>query len=41
MTRQNQIGFSRRIRLEWLESTACLVMAGNDLPPPWLLDGLR
>lgn len=31
MTRQtNQIGFSQRVRLEWLERTANLVLAGND-----------
>lgn len=28
--RINQIGFSQRIRLEWLEQTANLVLAGND-----------
>ena len=28
--RANQIGFSQRIRLEWLEQTANLVLAGND-----------
>jgi len=28
--RQKQIGFSQRIRLEWLEQTASLVLAGND-----------
>lgn len=28
--RHNQIGFSQRIRLEWLERTANLVLAGND-----------
>lgn len=28
--RTNQIGFSQRIRLEWLERTANLVLAGND-----------
>ncbi len=28
--RANQIGFSQRIRLEWLERTANLVLAGND-----------
>ena len=28
--RTNQIGFSQRIRLEWLEQTANLVLAGND-----------
>jgi hypothetical protein len=26
----NQIGFSQRVRLEWFEQTANLVMAGND-----------
>ncbi len=26
----NQIGFSQRVRLEWLEQTANLVLAGND-----------
>lgn len=30
--RVNQIGFSQRIRLEWLEQTANLVLAGNDKP---------
>ncbi len=29
MSRQDQIGFSQRIRLEWLEYTANLVLAGN------------
>ena len=29
MTRQDQIGFSQRIRLDWLEYTANLVLAGN------------
>ncbi|MBI4764659.1 MAG: hypothetical protein HY787_08645 [Deltaproteobacteria bacterium] len=28
--RENQIGFSQRIRMEWLEQTANLVLAGND-----------
>ena len=28
--RQRQIGFSQRIRLEWLQQTANLVLAGND-----------
>lgn len=28
--RQKQIGFSQRIRLEWLQQTANLVLAGND-----------
>jgi len=28
--RINQIGFSQRVRLEWLEQTANLVLAGND-----------
>ena len=28
--RQQQIGFSQRIRLEWLQQTANLVLAGND-----------
>ena len=28
--RKTQIGFSQRIRLEWLEQTANLVLAGND-----------
>ena len=28
--RLTQIGFSQRIRLEWLESTANLILAGND-----------
>ncbi len=30
MSRAQQIGFSQRIRLEWLEQTARLAMAGND-----------
>ena len=31
MTRRtDQIGFSQRVRLEWFEQTANLVMAGND-----------
>jgi hypothetical protein len=31
MTRRtDQIGFSQRVRLEWLEQTANLVLAGND-----------
>jgi hypothetical protein len=31
MTRRtNQIGFSQRVRLEWLEQTANFVLAGND-----------
>jgi hypothetical protein len=31
MTRRtNQIGFSQRVRLEWLEQTANLILAGND-----------
>jgi hypothetical protein len=31
MTRRiDQIGFSQRIRLEWFEQTANLVLAGND-----------
>lgn len=30
--RENQIGFSQRIRLEWFEQTANLVLAGNDKP---------
>lgn len=29
MTREHQIGFSQRIRLEWLEYAANLVLAGN------------
>ncbi|MGI9859875.1 hypothetical protein SDD30_00650 [Moorella naiadis] len=29
-SRANQIGFSQRVRLEWLEMTANLVLAGND-----------
>ncbi len=29
-TRTNQIGFSQRVRLEWLEKTANLVLAGNN-----------
>src|SRR5688572_29860060 len=28
--RADQIGFSQRVRLEWLEQTANLVLAGND-----------
>ncbi len=28
--RTNQIGFSQRVRLEWLETTANLVLAGNN-----------
>ena len=28
--RQSQIGFSQRIRLEWFEQTAHLILAGND-----------
>jgi hypothetical protein len=28
--RTDQIGFSQRVRLEWIEQTANLVMAGND-----------
>jgi hypothetical protein len=28
--RQNQIGFSQRIRLEWLQYTANLILSGND-----------
>ena len=28
--RKTQIGFSQRVRLEWLEQTANLVLAGND-----------
>ena len=28
--RTNQIGFSQRVRLEWLEQTANLVLAGKD-----------
>jgi hypothetical protein len=28
----DQIGFSQRVRLEWLEQTANLVLAGNDKP---------
>jgi hypothetical protein len=27
--RNDQIGFSQRVRLEWLEQTADLVLAGN------------
>lgn len=30
--RENQIGFSQRVRLEWFEQTANLVLAGNDKP---------
>lgn len=29
-SRLTQIGFSQRVRLEWLERTANLVLAGND-----------
>lgn len=29
-TRTDQIGFSQRVRLEWLEQTANLILAGND-----------
>jgi hypothetical protein len=29
-TRTDQIGFSQRVRLEWFERTANLVLAGND-----------
>ncbi len=28
--REDQVGFSQRVRLEWLEQTANLVLAGND-----------
>ncbi|MGC2794038.1 MAG: hypothetical protein WA899_18605, partial [Candidatus Sulfotelmatobacter sp.] len=28
--RTDQVGFSQRVRLEWLEQTANFVMAGND-----------
>lgn len=28
--RKTQIGFSQRIRLEWFEQTANLMLAGND-----------
>ncbi|MGC8733008.1 MAG: hypothetical protein ACP5RC_12245, partial [Halothiobacillaceae bacterium] len=28
--RTDQIGFSQRVRLEWLEQTANLILAGND-----------
>ena len=31
--RLTQIGFSQRVRLEWLEKTANLVLAGNDEAP--------
>ncbi len=30
MSRTQQIGFSQRIRLEWLEQTARLILAGNE-----------
>ena len=30
MLRLGQVGFSQRVRLEWLDTTAYLVMAGND-----------
>lgn len=39
MTRQGQIGFSQRIRLEWLERTASLVLAGNE--PKAIQDALQ
>ena len=29
-SRQKQIGFSQRVRLEWLQQTVNLVMAGNE-----------
>lgn len=29
-SRAKQIGFSQRVRLEWLEITANLVLPGND-----------
>lgn len=29
-SRANQVGFSQRVRLEWLEQTANLILAGND-----------
>ena len=28
--RRGQVGFSQRIRLEWFEQTANLILAGND-----------
>jgi hypothetical protein len=28
--RRGQVGFSQRVRLEWLEQTANMVLAGND-----------
>jgi len=31
-TNKQMIGFSQRVRLEWLEQTANLVLAGNDRP---------
>lgn len=31
MSRAQQIGFSQRVRMEWLDETARLVMAGNDV----------
>lgn len=39
MTRQEQIGFSQRIRLEWLEYTTNLVLAG--LPNGEIAEALR
>ncbi len=30
MTRKNEIGFSQRVRLEWLDRTAAMLMAGKD-----------
>ncbi|MDA8066227.1 MAG: hypothetical protein M0031_12145 [Thermaerobacter sp.] len=43
MDRRPQIGFSQRIRLEWLEQTAYLLLAGNEAPviPAFLQDLLR
>jgi hypothetical protein len=28
--RRGQVGFSQRVRLEWLEQTTNLILAGND-----------
>jgi hypothetical protein len=39
MTRQDQIGFSQRIRLEWLEYTTNLILAG--LPNGEIAEALR
>ena len=39
--RQKQIGFSHRIRLEWLQYTANPVLAGNDKGAAVRDDGLE